>query len=64
MDIMLALPIILLAISIVATLGPGMTNLMIDVGVSNVPSYARIVRANVMSIKEMHLLKPQEKWEP
>jgi peptide/nickel transport system permease protein len=56
-DIMLAVPTILLAISIVATLGPGITNLMIAVGVSSVPSYARIVRANVMSIKEMQFIE-------
>jgi peptide/nickel transport system permease protein len=56
-DIMLAVPTILLAISIVAVLGPGITNLMIAVGVSSIPSYARIVRANVMSIKEMQYIE-------
>lgn len=56
-DVMLAVPTILLAISIVAVLGPGITNLMIAVGVSSVPSYARIVRANVMSIKQMQYIE-------
>ncbi|MBS3990993.1 MAG: ABC transporter permease [Erysipelothrix sp.] len=56
-DVMLAVPTILLAISIVAVLGPGITNLMIAVGVSSIPSYARIVRANVMSIKEMQYIE-------
>jgi peptide/nickel transport system permease protein len=51
-DILLSIPTILLAISIVATLGPGIVNLMIAVGVSSVPSYARLVRASVMSIKQ------------
>jgi len=56
-DIMLAVPTILLAISIVAVLGPGITNLMIAVGVSSIPSYARVMRANVMSIKEMQYIE-------
>lgn len=51
-DILLSIPTILLAISIVAALGTGMFNLMIAVGVSSVPSYARLVRANVLSIKQ------------
>ena len=56
-DIMLAVPTILLAISIVATLGSSITNLMIAVGISSVPSYARLVRASVMSIKETQYIE-------
>lgn len=56
-DIMLAVPTILLAISIVATLGTGIVNLMIAVGVSSVPSYARLVRASVMSIKQTQYIE-------
>jgi peptide/nickel transport system permease protein len=56
-DIMLAVPTILLAISIVSVLGPGITNLMIAVGVSNVPTYARVVRASVLSIKETQYIE-------
>ena len=51
MDILLSIPQILLAISIVAALGNGLTNLMIAVGISSIPQYARIVRAAVISIK-------------
>lgn len=51
MDILLSIPGILLAISIVAALGPGLVNLMIAVGISSIPQYARIVQASVMAIR-------------
>lgn len=57
MDIFLAVPSILLAISIVSALGSSMTNLMIAVGVSSIPSYARIVRASVLSIKDQEFIE-------
>lgn len=52
MDILLAIPQTLLAIAIVAALGTGLVNLMIAVGISTVPTYARIVRASVLTIRE------------
>ena len=51
-DIVLAIPNILLAMSIVAALGTGFRNLIIAIGVSAIPGYARIVRASVLSEKE------------
>jgi ABC-type dipeptide/oligopeptide/nickel transport system permease subunit len=48
MDIVLAFPHILLAIVIVAYLGPGLRNAMIAIGIINIPRFARIVRASVM----------------
>jgi len=48
MDIILAFPHILLAIVIVAYLGPGLRNAMIAIGIINIPRFARIVRASVM----------------
>jgi len=48
MDIILAFPHILLAIVIVAYLGPGLTNAMMAIGIINIPRFARIVRASVM----------------
>lgn len=57
MDIFLAIPSILLAISIVAALGTGITNLMIAVGISSIPSYARIVRASVLSIRSEEFIE-------
>jgi peptide/nickel transport system permease protein len=52
-DILLAFPSILLAIAIVAVMGPGIGNAMIAVSVVMVPQYARLVRASVLSIREM-----------
>ena len=57
MDIFLAIPSILLAIAIVSALGTSMINLMIAVGISSIPSYARIVRASVLSIKDQEYIE-------
>ncbi|MEA2595886.1 MAG: peptide/nickel transport system permease protein [Thermomicrobiales bacterium] len=51
-DILLAFPWLLLAIGIVAILGPGINNVIIAVGIIYVPAFARIVRGSVLSIKE------------
>jgi ABC-type dipeptide/oligopeptide/nickel transport system permease subunit len=48
MDIILAFPYILLAIVIVAYLGPGLRNAMIAIGVINIPRFARIIRASAI----------------
>lgn len=48
MDIILAFPHILLAIVIVAYLGPGLRNAMMAIGIINIPRFARILRAAVM----------------
>jgi peptide/nickel transport system permease protein len=52
MDVMLAFPGILLALTIVAFLGPNLNNAMLAVGISRVPSYARLIRGCVLSAKE------------
>ncbi|HET9014192.1 MAG TPA: nickel transporter permease [Thermomicrobiaceae bacterium] len=51
-DIMLAFPGILLALAIVSMLGPSITNLMIAVGISSIPVYARLTRGSVLSARE------------
>lgn len=51
-DVMLAFPGILLALTIVAFLGPNLINAIIAVGIAHVPSYARLVRGCVLSAKE------------
>jgi peptide/nickel transport system permease protein len=50
-DIFLSFPQILLAISIVAILGPGLTTVLIALGISYVPGATRFVRAAVLSVK-------------
>ncbi len=57
MDIFLAIPTILLAIAIVSALGPSLRNLMLAIGISSVPSYARIVRASVLSIRDQEFIE-------
>ena len=57
MDILLAIPNILLAIVIASTLGPGLKNLMLAVGISSIPSFARIMRASILSVKEQEFVE-------
>ena len=51
-DIMLAFPSILLAIAIVAVLGPSLRNALIAIATINVPNFGRLIRSKVLSIKE------------
>ncbi len=57
MDVLLAFPGIFLAISIIAVLGPGLTNLMLAAGIYSVPQFARIVRGSVISLKEKEFVE-------
>lgn len=52
MDVILALPGILLAIAIVATLGPNIVNTMVAIAIVRIPSMARVVRSQVLALKE------------
>ena len=52
MDVMLAVPGLLLAIGIVAALGPGLKEVMIAVGLANVPIFARLVRSSILAQRE------------
>ncbi len=51
-DILLAFPGVLLALAIVAVLGPGLLNAMLAVGLSSVPIFARLVRAQFLALAE------------
>ncbi|CAM3766582.1 nickel transporter permease [Alkalicoccus chagannorensis] len=51
-DIMLAFPSILLAIAIVAILGPSLQNALIAIAIINIPIFGRLVRSKVISIRE------------
>ena len=51
-DVLLAFPGIILAILIMATLGPSLVNVMVAVGISAIPWYARTVRAATLVVKE------------
>lgn len=52
-DILLSFPGILLALSLVATLGPGVNNVVFSVGISSMPNFVRLTRASTLSIKTM-----------
>ncbi len=57
MDILMALPSMLLAISIVAALGAGLTNLIIALSISYIAQFARIIRSSVLSIKNQEFIE-------
>lgn len=52
-DAMLAFPGLLLALVVIAALGPGLANVMIAVGISSIPLYARLVRGLCLTIRSM-----------
>jgi peptide/nickel transport system permease protein len=52
MDMVFAFPAILLAIAILAVLGPGITNAMIAIGIVYTPIFARVTRGSVLSVRE------------
>ncbi|ELZ58553.1 MULTISPECIES: ABC transporter permease [Halorubrum] len=52
MDILMSFPPILLALTVVAVLGPSLTNAMIAIGVTYVPYFARVTRSEVVSVVE------------
>jgi peptide/nickel transport system permease protein len=56
-DTLLAFPSILLAILILAVLGPGLTSVIIAVGAFGIPTYARVVRGSVLSVKRMDFVE-------
>jgi peptide/nickel transport system permease protein len=52
MDVLFAFPAILLAIAILAALGPGVSNAMIAIGIVYTPIFARITRGSVLTVRE------------
>jgi peptide/nickel transport system permease protein len=55
-DALLAFPALILAIAIVAALGPSLRNAMIAIGIVAIPGYARLVRAVVLQLKQMEFI--------
>ncbi|MDP1547981.1 MAG: ABC transporter permease [Anaerolineales bacterium] len=56
MDVLLAFPSLLLAIAIVTVLGPGLINALIAIGIVSIPAYARVMRASVLTVREMEYI--------
>lgn len=57
MDILLAFPSIILAIAIIAVLGPSLINVMIAIGINSVPTFARLVRSTTLSLKQTEFVE-------
>lgn len=57
MDILLAIPSMLLAIAIVASLGTSLINVLIAIAVSLIPRFARTVRASVLTVKDQEFIE-------
>lgn len=57
MDVLLAIPAILLAIAIITALGAGMTNLVIAITISSIPGFARLVRVSVLSVRSQEYIE-------
>ena len=53
MDIMQALPLLVMALIMAASLGPSLTNTIIAIAIPLVPNVARIIRSNTLSLREM-----------
>ncbi len=53
MDVLMAFPALLLAIAIVSVLGTGLINALIAIAIVSIPRYARVVRASVISVKDL-----------
>ena len=59
-DVLLSIPSILLAIAIVASLGASIQNMILAIGLANIPVFARIIRAGVISVKEKQFIEAGE----
>jgi peptide/nickel transport system permease protein len=57
MDILLAFPSLILGLIIVAMLGPSLTNIIIAIALTSIPSFARIARAPTISVKEREFVE-------
>jgi peptide/nickel transport system permease protein len=56
-DILLAIPNVLFAMAIVAALGPSFRNLLLAIGITSIPTYIRIVRASVLTVKDQEFVE-------
>lgn len=57
MDILLAFPALILGLIIVAMLGPSLTNIIIAIALTSIPSFARIARAPTIAVKEREFIE-------
>lgn len=62
MDVFLAVPSIVMAIAVVAALGPGIKNLLIAMSISRTPQFARIVRSAILPIKNQEFVEAAKSY--
>ena len=60
MDALFAFPFILLAITLMTVLGSGLMNVIVAIAVGNVPGFARMIRGQVLSVKELDFIEVTE----
>lgn len=60
MDVFMAFPSLLLAIAIVTVLGTGLINALLAIGIVSIPRYARLVRATVLSVRELEYVQASQ----
>jgi peptide/nickel transport system permease protein len=56
-DVLLSFPDILLALAIIAVLGPGIANAMVAIGIAFIPAFVRVTRSNVLGLREMDYIE-------
>ncbi len=57
LDIYQSIPGMLLSIALAASLGPGVNNAIIAIGISTIPSYSRIIRASIMTVRDKEYIE-------
>lgn len=57
LDVYQSIPGMLLSIALAASLGPGINNAIIAIGISTIPAYARIIRASIMTVREKEFIE-------
>ncbi|MBF4694451.1 ABC transporter permease [Fusibacter ferrireducens] len=57
LDIYQSIPGMLLSIALAASLGPGINNAILAIGISTIPAYARIIRASIMTVREKEFIE-------
>ena len=62
MDVLLAIPSTVLAMCLVGALGTSLTNIILAVAISYIPTFARVVRSSVMSIKEQEFIEASRSY--
>jgi ABC-type dipeptide/oligopeptide/nickel transport system permease subunit len=56
-EVLMAFPGILLAMAVISILGPGLTNVMVAVGIGSIPSFMRMARSSVMKVEQMEYIE-------